>query len=70
MSTQSLEETITITGMQAKNDGTPSTIRLTTGSAEFDAVVRTDSPAEAAYYRHGGILPYVLRQLLDQETPS
>jgi aconitate hydratase len=27
-------------------------------------VVRVDTPAEAAYYRHGGILPYVLRQLL------
>jgi aconitate hydratase len=26
--------------------------------------VRIDTPAEAAYYRHGGILQYVLRQLL------
>ena len=25
--------------------------------------VRIDTPTEAAYYRHGGILPYVLRQL-------
>ena len=31
----------------------------------FDAIVRIDTPAEAAYYRHGGILPYMLRQLLD-----
>ena len=31
---------------------------------EFEADVRIDTPAEAAYYRHGGILPYVLRQLL------
>ena len=30
---------------------------------EFTATVRIDTPAEAAYYRHGGILPYVLRQL-------
>ena len=29
----------------------------------FDAVVRLDTPREAEYYRHGGILPYVLRQL-------
>jgi aconitate hydratase len=30
--------------------------------------VRIDTPAEAAYYTHGGILPYVLRQLLDHAT--
>jgi aconitate hydratase len=32
---------------------------------EFTAIVRIDTPQEAAYYRHGGILQYVLRQLLD-----
>ena len=31
---------------------------------ELTASVRIDTPAEAAYFRHGGILPYVLRQLL------
>ncbi len=31
---------------------------------EFDAMVRIDTPVEASYYRHGGILPYMLRQLL------
>ena len=31
---------------------------------EFTATVRIDTPAEAAYFRHGGILPYVLRQHL------
>jgi aconitate hydratase len=31
---------------------------------EFDAIVRIDTPVEASYYRHGGILPYMLRQLL------
>ncbi len=34
----------------------------------FDAVVRIDTPAEAAYYVHGGILPYMLRQLLGAEA--
>ena len=34
------------------------------GAREFEATVRIDTPAEAAYFRHGGILPYVLRQLL------
>jgi aconitate hydratase len=30
---------------------------------EFEVKVRVDTPREAEYYRHGGILPYVLRQL-------
>ena len=35
------------------------------GSAvEFDAVVRIDTPGEADYYRNGGILQYVLRNML------
>jgi aconitate hydratase len=33
-------------------------------SLEFVATVRIDTPQEREYYRHGGILPYVLRQLL------
>ena len=34
------------------------------GSAvEFAGRVRIDTPMEAEYYRHGGILPFVLRQL-------
>ena len=32
---------------------------------EFDAVVRIDTPGEADYYRHGGILQYVLRKMLE-----
>ena len=31
---------------------------------EFKADVRIDTPAEAEYYRHGGILHYVLRRLV------
>ena len=30
----------------------------------FTAVARVDTPEEVLYYRHGGILPYVLRQML------
>jgi len=33
-------------------------------TAEFQATVRIDTPQEALYYANGGILPYVLRQLL------
>jgi aconitate hydratase len=35
---------------------------------EFDAVLRIDTPGEAEYYRHGGILQYVLRDMA-QRTP-
>ncbi|HVD61844.1 MAG TPA: aconitate hydratase AcnA [Gemmatimonadaceae bacterium] len=31
---------------------------------KFDAMLRIDTPEEMSYYRHGGILPYVLRQLV------
>jgi aconitate hydratase len=31
---------------------------------EFDATVRIDTPQEMLYYQHGGILQYVLRQLV------
>ena len=30
----------------------------------FKAISRIDTPQEVLYYQHGGILPYVLRQLL------
>ena len=65
------EETFAIEGVTALNDGaTPRTVRVTaegTGSGSsttFDAVVRIDTPGEADYYRHGGIMQYVLRSLL------
>ncbi|MEU8393110.1 aconitate hydratase [Micromonospora sp. NPDC048842] len=59
-------ETFTITGVTALNDGeTPRTVLVTTDTGvEFDAVVRIDTPGEADYYRHGGILQYVLRRMI------
>jgi aconitate hydratase len=33
---------------------------------EFRVQLRIDTPKEEEYYRHGGILPYVLRQLRDR----
>jgi aconitate hydratase len=59
------EETYSVTGVTALNDGvTPKTVRVKAGEVEFDAVVRIDTPGEANYYRNGGIMPYVLRNLL------
>jgi len=60
------EETFAITGITALNDGsTPKTVKVTTNTGvEFDATVRIDTPGEANYYRNGGIMQYVLRNLL------
>jgi aconitate hydratase len=35
---------------------------------DLDATVRIDTPQEVLYYKHGGILQYVLRQLLQGKT--
>ena len=62
-------ETFSIAGLTALNEGTtPRTVAVTAQKADgsavsFDAVVRIDTPGEADYFRHGGILQYVLRQL-------
>jgi aconitate hydratase len=59
------EETFDITGVERLNDGgIPPTVHVKAGDAEFDAVLRIDTPGEADYYRHGGIMQYVLRSLL------
>jgi aconitate hydratase len=63
-------ETFDISGIEALNDGkTPKTVHVTAtkedgSKVEFDAVVRIDTPGEADYYRNGGILQYVLRNML------
>jgi aconitate hydratase len=59
------EEQISITGIDAINEGgVPQTVRVRAGEVEFDAQVRIDTPGEADYFRHGGIMQYVLRSLL------
>ncbi|MCD0444671.1 aconitate hydratase AcnA [Glycomyces sp. A-F 0318] len=63
------EETVSISGVTAINDGIPATVTVTAVSPDgsektFEAVVRLDTPGEAEYYRNGGILQYVLRGLL------
>ncbi|MCM1012644.1 aconitate hydratase AcnA [Brevibacterium sp. XM4083] len=62
-------ETFSISGVTELNEGTtPKTVKVTATkddgtTVDFDAVVRIDTPGEADYYRNGGILQYVLRQL-------
>ena len=70
------EETFSISGLaeaMAGGGGPPQTVRVRAersggedagGAIELDARVRIDTPREADYFRHGGILQYVLRGLL------
>jgi aconitate hydratase len=63
-------ETFDIVGIEKLNDGTtPKTVTVTATKTdgtkvEFEAVVRIDTPGEADYYRNGGILQYVLRNMV------
>ena len=59
------EEEFTITGLaEPMNNGDlPREVTVKAGDKEFPARVRIDTPKEAEYFRHGGILQYVLRSL-------
>ena len=58
-------EVFDITGIEAMNSGeTPREVTVTADGRQFTAIVRIDTPGEADYYRHGGIMQYVLRSLL------
>ena len=68
-------ETIGLTGrerfnLQGLGDGSAKTVRIEAvpddrePAKSFEARVRIDTPKEVEYYRHGGILQYVLRQML------
>jgi aconitate hydratase len=65
-------EILDIVGIEALNSGeqlSTVTVKITPTRGdrepgEFEARVRIDTPGEADYYRHGGIMQYVLRSLL------
>ena len=63
------EEVFTITGITALNGGKiPATVDVEASGKKFTAKVRIDTPGEADYYRHGGIMQYVLRSLLSSAS--
>ncbi len=67
------EEVFDITGLEAAAAAPaalPERLRVLAGDKAFDVVLRVDTPVEADYYRHGGILPYVLRHLLHRQGRS
>ena len=58
-------EVFSISGIIALNTGgVPKELIVTAGDKNFRAKVRIDTPGEADYYRHGGIMQFVLRSLL------
>ena len=54
------EEEFSITGIE---NGEAKQVAVRAGEQEFTARVRIDTPMEVQYYQHGGILPFVLRNL-------
>jgi aconitate hydratase len=56
------DEEISIGGLDG---GQAKEVTVTAGEKEFTCRVRIDTPKEVEYYRHGGILPFVLRGLLE-----
>ncbi len=58
-------ETFDVRGIEEMNERhVPKDVVVTADGKEFRAIVRIDTPGEADYYRHGGIMQYVLRSLL------
>jgi aconitate hydratase len=55
------QEVFSISGL---NGGRAREVTVRAGEREFSARVRIDTPKEVEYFRHGGILPFVLRELL------
>jgi aconitate hydratase len=58
-------EAFDVVGLEDAED-IPAEVTVRADGRDFRARVRIDTPREADYYRHGGILPYVLRQLRDR----
>nr|WP_234816111.1 hypothetical protein [Mycolicibacterium agri] len=57
-------EQVSITGLAALNTGdTRDRVTVESNGRAFDARLRLDTPREADYIRHGGVMPYVLRAL-------
>ena len=61
-------EVYDVAGIEEMNSGpVPHEVTVRADGREFQAIVRIDTPGEAEYYRHGGIMQYVLRSLLTQD---
>jgi aconitate hydratase len=63
------EESFSVAGLAAPLAAgqLPDHATVTADGKTFETRVRIDTPMEVEYFRHGGILPYVLRQLLKDD---
>jgi aconitate hydratase len=59
------KEKVTIAGI-ADGDQVPRKLTVKADDQEFEVTVRIDTPKEQTYFRHGGILQYVLRELVNR----
>jgi aconitate hydratase len=60
-------ESFDVVGVEALNSGAvPREVTVLANGQEITVTLRIDTPGEAEYYRHGGIMQYVLRTLLAQ----
>jgi aconitate hydratase len=57
------EESFDVLGLDAVVAGADSALRVLADGRELPVIARLDTPSERAHYRHGGILPFVLREL-------
>ena len=63
-------ETFSIQELETSNSGkVPETVTVRADSKVFGMKPRLDTPREVAYYRHGGIMHYVLRSILERQGP-
>lgn len=62
------EEEFDVLGLEPLGRGVrPEHVTVRAGSHTFEMIVRLDTPREVDYYRHGGIMPYVLRSMLARQ---
>jgi aconitate hydratase len=57
-------EKFSVTGIETEDD-LPRELTVKADETEFTVTVRIDTPKEQTYFKHGGILQFVLRQLLE-----
>jgi aconitate hydratase len=64
------DEVFDITGLESlgAGEGMPKELEVRADAQAFRVRLRIDTPMEQAYFRHGGILPYVLRQLMARSS--
>ena len=58
-------ESFSVEGVKEALSGAARRARVRADDQTFEAIVRVDTPQEVEYYRFGGILPYVLRQIAE-----